>query len=163
MNVKILDFQNRLSRMSVRRSPRLSSDQPLFKGIEAYLDFKNLRTKEVLGDGNCLFRSFAMIIDGCEDNHDEFRQLSCDMIEKYYVPALLDIMSKRKVDEYILHMRQDGVWGGELEIMAISRYFHRPVVVISEGIHITINPTDSTEFPIVLEHKYQHYSPCFTG
>ena len=75
-----------------------------------------LRLKEMVGDGNCLFRSIADQLEGNEKLHRKYRQEAVDYLEQnkeHYAPFIED---DETIDQYIADMSRDGVWGGQLEI-----------------------------------------------
>ncbi len=39
-----------------------------------------LKEKDVFGDGNCLFRSVSLLLDGSENNYRKYRDISCKSV-----------------------------------------------------------------------------------
>jgi OTU domain-containing protein 3 len=90
---------------------------------------------DIEADGNCLFRSMSdQLYYDYGANHFEIRQEICDFIEghkdDFSVFLVLDDKDAGENDEdasdfetYVANMRQDGDWGGHLELVAASRMY----------------------------------------
>jgi hypothetical protein len=85
-------------------------------------------------DGNCLFRALADQLYGDYGNcHEEIRSDICDYMaanqDDFKVFLVLDDDSCEEGDDgkdfesYIDKMRQDGEWGGNLELVAAARLY----------------------------------------
>ena len=80
-------------------------------------------TKDILGDGNCLFRSISYIITGSEDSHIEVRNAIIEHMKK--IPQWLlqkHIVGYSTIDEYVLKMGMDkaNTWGTMAEIATLA-------------------------------------------
>ena len=90
---------------------------------------------DIEADGNCLFRSISdQLYYDYGDNHMNVRQEICDYIEghkdDFSFFLVLDDKDAGENEEdasdfetYISNMRQDGDWGGHLELVAASRMY----------------------------------------
>jgi len=85
-------------------------------------------------DGNCLFRSLSdQLYHDFGDNHGEIRSEICDYLdaheEDFSVFLILDEEDKDDEDyapdfeSYVYNMRQDGDWGGNVELVAAARLY----------------------------------------
>lgn len=94
------------------------------KGLKRY----GLAVRDVRRDGNCFFRAVSDQMYGTEEHHAYLRDLCCDYMEKHeddLAPFLDDTESDYAA--YVDHMREDGVWAGNIEIHATSMATHRDV------------------------------------
>ena len=86
----------------------------------------------IKGDGNCLFRSFSYIITGRQNYHSLIRKRIIDhmkTIEHAILPH-----SGSSVDSYLLRtqMRNDGVWGSDIEILTAASLFCTDIYVFTK-------------------------------
>jgi len=143
----------------LRRSERIRK-QPV---REIYVEPKTPRKKtrgrkkvarrvSIKPDGNCLFRSVSYIICGTQTNHRTFRMMACATLETMRDELAL---TGKNVNVYVSRMRQDGEWGGELELIALSRVLQQTIRVND----CYSFPVENTEPPIELEFEAQHYTP----
>lgn len=90
-----------------------------------------LLIRKIGDDGNCLFRAVGYqkaggssvgFLNG-EELHEELRFGTVDFMDSHRedFEPFLDIDGEGSYDKYAANMRQDGVWGGNLEISAMSR------------------------------------------
>eukprot|EP00742_Colponemidia_sp_Colp-10_P004703 GILJ01005016.1.p1 GENE.GILJ01005016.1~~GILJ01005016.1.p1 ORF type:complete len:538 (-),score=65.74 GILJ01005016.1:200-1813(-) len=94
------------------------------------LAVKNLTIRGVEGDGNCLFRAVSDQIYGTDQYHQLVRQKCLDYMsmDKAYFSQFV-VGGVEEFDSYILRKRQDGCWGDDVEIQAISEIYNRPVEI----------------------------------
>jgi len=97
------------------------------------LESKGLRVKEMLGDGNCLFRSIADQIEGKQERHDHYRNLVVKYIEKEKDYFKFFMEDDEDIDEYLIRMRGDAEWGGNQEIYAASQCLHSNIIIHQYG------------------------------
>jgi OTU domain-containing protein 5 len=96
-----------------------------------------LRIFQVLGDGNCLFRSVAHQAYGNNELHWLVRQKCMD-----YMEADADFFSqfieggRESFALYLRAKRRDACWGDDPEIQAISEIYHRPVEIWAYDPHL---------------------------
>ena len=114
----------------------------------------SLRIKNVLGDGNCLFRAIAWAVKGNEEDFAEIR--SCVVAQLTTADWVTNVVTQRSYlelvarhttqfqtyirqhagalpplqDQYIGLVAQNGVWGGEVEIRAAAEALGRTIVVL---------------------------------
>ena len=73
---------------------------------------KDLRIKEVNGDGNCFFRAVADQLYGFEFYHMRLRRDVCDHLRANKEEYKYFIDNDISIDKYIRLMSRDGAWGG---------------------------------------------------
>lgn len=124
-----------------------ASKQPDLKKIEQdsldqVCSMNKLRPHDIKPDGHCLF---ASILDQLEIRHDnkdldvyKLRALACDYIRAHaddFIPYLFDenTMQLQNIDDYTNEMEKTAKWGGEIEILALSKVFDCPISVLMSG------------------------------
>lgn len=87
-----------------------------------------------MGDGNCLFRALSDQLYGSPSYHLKLRQDICDWIDSHkqrYEPFVED---ERGLDVHLRCMRQQGTYGGHLELSAFAHLNRRDVKVMQPGL-----------------------------
>ena len=106
-------------------------------------ELKNLGyfIREVGGDGNCLFRAVSEQAENNENNYKYYREKSIEYMKKNSDSFIPFITDDEPFEKYIERMSEDGVWGGNLEIYAMSMafkfnfyiYIHeRPIYILKD-------------------------------
>lgn len=100
-----------------------------------------LTIHEVSGDGNCLFRSVCHQVYGDDRNHATVRARCMRYVRsnKKHFKQFVD----GDFDQYCASRAKDGVWGDNLEIVALAELFDRPVEVWSR--EAPLNPDGTLE------------------
>jgi hypothetical protein len=100
----------------------------------------NIGIYQVVGDDNCLFRSFSLGITGTQDQHDLIRSyivnhmLHSDVqqqLQQSFQTRPGTLQQKHQQKTYTQHlaaMQQDGEWGTEHEIIAAAHLFDCSIV-----------------------------------
>lgn len=135
------------------------------KRIGDQLSILGLRLRGIPGDGNCLFGSFAFLDKGDSSAHSEYRS-SCISFMKNnpdsFIPFLLEEdlkeMGVSDYDSYLDEMGKPGVWGGNLELLALSQSLSRSVVVhqLGEQPYVMSAPGGDAN-PFHVAYDGQHY------
>lgn len=130
------------------------------KRFHTELASKGLFIKEVGGDGNCLFRAVSDQIYNDEKYFRVIRKMCMDYIEieqdffRNYVGG--------NFHAYLSRKRQDGVWGDDVEIQAISEIYNKPVEIYaysSEPMRTFHEKSIISNHPIRLSyHGKSHYN-----
>ena len=100
-----------------KRNRKIDEEDEKFK---KHLETLGYFIREVGGDGNCLFRSVSEQIEGNENNYQEYREKCINYMNEnkdVFAPFIEDDVP---LDKYIEKMSQNGEWGGNLEIYALS-------------------------------------------
>ena len=81
----------------------------------------NRRIETIIGDGNCMYRSLALIVYGDEMLHAKIQDLLADFISenrKDFYPYI-----DGNIVEYIARVRHTRVWGTAVELTAAASLF----------------------------------------
>ncbi|KAI3641367.1 hypothetical protein MIR68_000497 [Amoeboaphelidium protococcarum] len=135
--------------------------------LESSLQKNGLRLQQIKGDGNCLFRALSDQLHGSEDRHVEFRQMVCDYIDKHrdeFVPFLLEEDDgNTDIEEYVAKMRQNGTYGGNIELVAFSRLISAEIWIYqNERVYQISSAGASSKILRIAYHSYEHYSSVHT-
>ena len=102
--------------------------------LDKFLHDHSRRRHAIIGDGNCLFRSFSFILVGTEENHQSVRASIVDVIEKNPKPfAPLCHPSTVVKHNIIDKMKKNYTWGTDVEIFALSALLCKPIYVAVQG------------------------------
>ncbi|TFK27237.1 hypothetical protein FA15DRAFT_666530 [Coprinopsis marcescibilis] len=117
-------------------NPRLVLSDPNESSAQltSQLRALGLYAANILGDGNCLFRALSDQLFGSPSKHAQLRQDICDFIVKHksrYEPFVED---ERGLDVHIRCMRENGTYGGHLELSAFAHTVRRNVKVVQPGL-----------------------------
>jgi OTU domain-containing protein 3 len=121
-------------KMGIRRKlkngwKKMVDDNKLKQSIEA--DGARM-VVEMAADGNCLFRSLSDQLYHDRGNlHAQVREEVCDYLEAFEEDfCVFLVLDENEQDEdaanfeqYIVKMRSDGEWAGNLELVAASRLY----------------------------------------
>ena len=94
-------------------------------------------TKDIDGDGNCMFRSFSYVITGSQAQHMAVRQAILDhmvAISHLLYAHQYDLFAGySSVQEYIEHtkMNQNETWGSDIEIITLSHLINTCIFTYS--------------------------------
>ena len=130
-------------------------------------------------DGNCLFSSLAQIVCGTDAlsgstlQHQKMREIICNtLLEMPLAPEHFQMHSDFKcstAESYLKleKMRQDGVWGGYLEIVAFCCAFNVQAAVYNREIKRwilfkPINQDSSLNGTVVLRLNCHHFEPVIS-
>lgn len=129
-------------------------------------NFYGIQVFETEKDGNCLFRSCS---NQLELNHEKLRSILYQLFLDYkdiYLEKYPDFLS------YVENMKNDGEWGGDLEIIETSKFFDRPIYLFQyNGVFRIykdeikfykhqdfLNKQNPNENPIILIYDGSHYN-----
>ncbi|GBF88560.1 hypothetical protein Rsub_01275 [Raphidocelis subcapitata] len=101
--------------------------------LERELAAVGLRVHKITADGNCMFRAAADQLHGEEGRHEALRQRACDLMEARQGEFEPFVEDDQAFDAYLKRMRKDGVWGGHLELFALSHVAGANIFVYQEG------------------------------
>lgn len=104
-------------------SPSRSGDEFEFDldAFNAVLRKRQLYVRDVTGDGSCLFRATSDQLCGNENLHRELRARATKYMRDHpdsFAPFIDS--STISFEEYVEEMSRDNVWGGNLELQALS-------------------------------------------
>ncbi|THU78634.1 cysteine proteinase [Dendrothele bispora CBS 962.96] len=123
--------------------------------IKRVCDELGVQIYEINPDGHCLFSAVAdqlallSILPSSQANYATVRLTACNYIYSHpddFLPFLPSangedgpgatregLMSQREFESYCLSIRDTAVWGGEPEILALSRAYNIPIHVVQSG------------------------------
>lgn len=122
---------------------------------------------EMAADGNCLFRSIShQLYNDFGKQHDTVRHEVCNFLEKnkeeFSIFLLMDDDEEdvREFDSYVEEMRDDGTWGGDVEIVCAARLYKRQVTIFSSDGVFNIGIDEEPSGPDILlsYHENSHYN-----
>ncbi|KAF9246557.1 hypothetical protein BU15DRAFT_40326 [Melanogaster broomeanus] len=125
--------------------------------IQRTCDELGVQIHEINPDGHCLFSAIAdqlallNILPPSQANYATVRAAASDYIYRHpddFIPFLPSIcgedgvgatedtglMNPQQFEQYCLTIRDTGAWGGEPEVLALSRTYNVPIQVIQGGI-----------------------------
>ena len=114
--------------------------------LEAQLSQRDLVTRDVQADGNCLFRAVSFVINGHERDHESLRAATASHIENSEC-ILGGLLDKSPDDddsfrEHIVTFRTVGNAAEEDAIIALTEVVHREIdVFIADADLLTYKPT----------------------
>ncbi|CAJ1966676.1 unnamed protein product [Cylindrotheca closterium] len=140
--------------------------------LKATLESEGLSIVDMSSDGNCLFRALSdQLYNDRGHHHDEIRNDICDFMadnEDEFKMFLVfegdgkNTQDATDFDSYIADTRRDGVWGGNLELVAAARMYGRNITVYSATLAIFTIECDleETSGPNILLsfHSGDHYN-----
>ena len=125
--------------------------------------------RRILADGNCLFRSFSMIITGSQEGHLAVRRAILNHMQNI-APLLLGAhVTQDSIAEYIqdIHMDRDGAWGTDVEILTLAHLLQTNIYVFDTSsdswllyspYHLDHTlPVDSSAKSMYIVHFPQHF------
>eukprot|EP00542_Grammatophora_oceanica_P018469 CAMPEP_0194033046 /NCGR_PEP_ID=MMETSP0009_2-20130614/5857_1 /TAXON_ID=210454 /ORGANISM="Grammatophora oceanica, Strain CCMP 410" /LENGTH=347 /DNA_ID=CAMNT_0038673655 /DNA_START=340 /DNA_END=1383 /DNA_ORIENTATION=+ len=140
-----------------KNNGRKRSDNPRGRHQRQNVEDLNFRRKleadgsksitEMDADGNCLFRALAdQLFYDYGNCHEEVRHDVCDFIELNETEfSLFLVLDENEEDNdgadfstYVARMRENGEWGGNVELVAAARLYRRNIVVYSHYAIATI-------------------------
>ena len=133
-----------------------------FRSFRNQLQLQGFKLRDVVGDGNCLFRAFSDQMDGNETQHLKYRKDVVKYMEEHedeFAPFLEETVNFKN---YVKSLGERGTYGGNDSIVAFARGHGVDVVIhqlnnptfIIEG-----NATSGNKVVVHLAyHDYEHYS-----
>jgi len=151
-----LDNKKKKSREKQNYSKGDGNDE---RSLKNQLQAFNLQLRNIIGDGNCLFRSFADQMDGDQHRHGYYREQICDFMRtnrEDFEPFIVD----QSFDAFIRSLSKDGTYGGNECIVAFSRLFNARICIHQLNQPVwTVCYSDSPKHEIhIYYHSYEHYS-----
>ena len=86
----------------------------------------------IIGDGNCLFRSFSYVITGRQTYHNLLRQKIVDHMQT--IENVLQPHIKSSVVDYLARsqMRSNGIWGTDVDILTATCLLNTDIYVYAK-------------------------------
>jgi hypothetical protein len=112
------------------RQRQIQAMSDMFRQYVTALATWSYSIKDVMGDGNCLFRAVAHQVYGDEEEHAVVRDRCCTYMETHRT-FFSDFVEggDDAFDEYIRWKREDACWGDDPEIQALCEMYNRPAEI----------------------------------
>lgn len=140
------------------------------KSLSEQLSKIGLKIRDVVGDGNCLFRALADQLDGDDSAHKRHRQDVVSYIKEHRSDFEPFIEDDVPFDQHVGNLAEDGTYAGNDAIVAFAR-LHKLTVIIHQfnspawEIHgEVVNECSTSSGPLtsvqlhILYHDHEHYS-----
>lgn len=110
--------------------------------LKEKLDSMNLQIFEVAADGHCLYNAIShqLSLYGKKMDYKELRSTAASYMRDHpddFLPFLLndngDLYSKDEYQKYCDEVQYTALWGGQLEIQAISQALKYPITIVQSG------------------------------
>ncbi|KAJ3031749.1 OTU domain-containing protein 3 [Rhizophlyctis rosea] len=146
-----------------RRSHHVdSSDDEQTALLKSQLANISLKLKDIIGDGNCMFRALADQYDGSPDTHKHHRAAVCSHLlnNRSYFEPFLSGKDASSFDWHVRNMSEDGTYGGNMELVAFAQPMKVDICVYWGGgcyiVRGNDNPSDRLLH--IAYHSWEHYS-----
>lgn len=97
--------------------------------FRAQLDALGLKIIQVTSDGNCFFRALGDQLEGNEEEHEKYRDMTVKFIRNNHDMFEPFIEDDVPFDEYCESMEKDGTWAGHMELQAASLVTHTNICI----------------------------------
>ena len=116
--------------------------------------------REVGGDGNCLFRSVSDQLDNTEQNHKLYREMCINYMKENKDEFSPFIEDDEPFDKYLERMDEDGEWGGNLEIYALSKVLNANfyIYIHKHPMYVVKNFEKPKKNILMTYHEGKHYN-----
>ena len=158
-NNKINNYQKKKEKNKYRKKRnkrRDEIDEEFIKELEKLGYF----IREVGGDGNCLFRSVSDQMDNTEKNYKEYRSRCIEYMVQNKDEFINFLEDDEPFDKYIQRMSEDGEWGGNLEIYALSRLLNANfyIYIFKQPMYVVNNFDKPKKNILMTYHDGKHYN-----
>jgi len=147
----------------IRRAEAMSKGaKGQVQNIMAVIKAEGMFVNQMLGDGNCLFRSLSdQIYNDGGENHKLVRNNVCNQLSKN-TESIRDFFTDDiNISEYIEKMRKDKVWGDDQEIAAAAKHYGRTITIFHDEFpnsRYSTGDCSSNEPPLMLVYTgRKHY------
>ncbi|CAE6478980.1 unnamed protein product [Rhizoctonia solani] len=114
--------------------------------LTAQLRSMGLYAAPTLGDGNCLFRALSDQIYGTPNEHLVLRKDICTFMAAHKERFEAFVDDDRSWDQHISAMRNNGTYGGHLELTAFAQLKSVNVKVVQPGLVYVIEGSKTDDF-----------------
>jgi hypothetical protein len=119
---------------------------------------QSLYIKEIIGDGNCLFRSLADQLGDSSISHAQIRHEVVTHLRRH--AEMYAAFVEEDFDVYLDRMAQDGVYGDNLEVVGFANAYGRRVKIYQPDLAYVVAPEKPSEGDMlhIAYHSWEHYS-----
>ncbi|KAJ3285971.1 OTU domain-containing protein 6B [Borealophlyctis nickersoniae] len=145
------------------------------EAIAQLLEPMSLKIKQIPPDGHCLYNAVAHQVtlhdEGPVKSYKELRHAAAEFMRNHpddFMPFLVndqgDGYTPDEYKEYCDRVENTALWGGQLEIQALSRALNRPIHVVQMGSPLLKIGEDLPAKPLIVsyhKHAYglgEHYN-----
>ncbi|CAO1616203.1 unnamed protein product [Parajaminaea phylloscopi] len=127
-----------------RGSKLVDDPDQVERQLNAQLKSMRLYASQTSGDGNCLFRALSDQLYGYPDQHASLRHEICDYLAASpdRFAGFVDI--EKPFDEYVQTMRQNGTYGGHLELSAFASLKRKEIKIVQPGLVYRVTGHDDS-------------------
>ncbi|KAI9286853.1 hypothetical protein BC943DRAFT_215769 [Umbelopsis sp. AD052] len=152
---------------TLRRSRRLqkhflADDGWGTQGLSRLLQELGFCTKEMAGDGNCLFRALSDQYHGNDKQHAEIRQSVCQFLRENEESYEMFVEDDQTFQWHVDNMENLGVFGGNMELAAFAKLQKIDIKIYQPGFIYIINggddPEEVRQTLHIAYHSWEHYS-----
>uniref|UniRef100_A0A8C4WW19 OTU domain-containing protein 3 n=1 Tax=Eptatretus burgeri TaxID=7764 RepID=A0A8C4WW19_EPTBU len=111
------------------RQQQQKQQQDANEALKLQLKQLGLTLREVVGDGNCLFRALGDQLDGHEDNHLLRRSQTIEYILKHRLDFEPFVEDDMPFERHVANLSKDGTFAGNDAIVAFARNHQLTVVI----------------------------------
>jgi len=152
---------------ALRRSRRLqkhflADDGWGTQGLSRLLQQLGFCTKDMAGDGNCLFRALSDQYYGTDKHHAEIRHKVCQFLRENEGSYQMFVEDDQTFSWHVDNMENLGVFGGNMELAAFAKLEKVDIKIYQPGFIYIINGGDGSEVVRqtlhIAYHSWEHYS-----
>jgi hypothetical protein len=85
------------------------------------LEEHGVELHRVEGDGNCMFRAVADVMEHDESQHRKYRKEAIHFIKEHKDYFQMFLENDESINNYLHEMKKDGKWGSYFELVALSQ------------------------------------------
>jgi OTU domain-containing protein 3 len=143
-----------------RKNKRNRQNDEIDEKFKKQLETLGYFIREVGGDGNCLFRSVSEQVEGNEHNFQEYREKCVNYMKENKDDFAPFIEDDEPFDKYVERMSQNGEWGGNLEIYALSKILEANfyIYILDQPMYIVKNFEKPKKNILLTYHEGKHYN-----
>lgn len=158
----------RSHRNSIKKGKKANGfEDGTYKSFRNQLEAQGLKLKDVIGDGNCLFRALADQLDGDQNMHWKHRKDAVAYMKEHKDDFIPFIEESVTFEKYLQNLASAGTYGGNDSIVAFARKNNTDIII-----HQLNNPTFIVEGSQnekrrkvlhLAYHDFEHYSSVRRG
>lgn len=134
----------RITRSSrAKNSYALDDPEQVERDLNSQLKRMGLYAANTTGDGNCLFRALSDQLYGYPGRHAELRQETCDHLAER-PDKFAGFVDDKPFEEYVRLMRENGTYGGHLELHAFAQMKQKQIKIVQPGLVYVVEGVDDS-------------------
>ncbi|KAN0065491.1 hypothetical protein ACQY0O_001328 [Thecaphora frezii] len=134
----------RVTRSSrARLTSGLDDPAQVERELNEQLKQMGLYAANTTGDGNCLFRALSDQLYGSPAQHARLRQETCDHLASH-ADRFAAFVDDRPFDDYVRLMRENGTYGGHLELHAFAQMTQKRIKIVQPGLVYVVSAEDES-------------------